>query len=517
MEFNQKLDLLMKVQGVSNSRLARVLSVDPSLISRWRTGSRQPARNSNYIKDISNFFTSYAQMDYQKTAIFEIMGLDYNREQEKIYSISDLLYTWLSEGTAPGKQFVESFFNKLDKQDNLNTSFAQFNNTNPRPEVEQPDFEILYGIEGKRRGVIRFLSAVSAHNKPCTMLLYSDESMEWLTGNKTFFHKWKNLLKEVIARGHKIKIIHTIKRDLSELLSAIDLWLPLYMTGAIEPYYYPKYQEHIFRRTMFIAPGIAALTSNTLSEHTRKAEQFYYTDKSKIDNLVEEYNTFLSMCRPLMRIFTGNNTYNFHKLQLEFEEQPGDIISLSDMLSFPTLPEALLIKLMDNKTNDQKLKDAVLSIHRERFNAFVTNLEKYKHTEIVSLPRPGYLSTPEILLKPNDFFSELNLSYTPLDLCTHIENIIHLLKKYKNYNFLLTEKTPARNTYLAARDEIGAIVGKNGTSPIIFAFNQQNMTNSFNYYLTSITRKILKKERNKKYIVKILSDYMSTVKVNMKT
>ncbi|QNB45639.1 hypothetical protein BR63_04535 [Thermanaerosceptrum fracticalcis] len=50
MPFSHKLNHLMEIFGVSNNRLAKALSIDASLVSRWRTGNRVPAQDSPYIK-----------------------------------------------------------------------------------------------------------------------------------------------------------------------------------------------------------------------------------------------------------------------------------------------------------------------------------------------------------------------------------------------------------------------------------------------------------------------------------
>jgi hypothetical protein len=375
MPFNEKLNLLMKVQSVSNSRLAKVLSVDPSLISRWRTGARIPSKNCNYIKAISLYFTAQAKMDYQKTALFEIIGLNYDKKQEESSCISELLFTWLNDESSTDIKLVDGFLNKFDMFHSSKAFIPNINADNSIFIGSQVNIEVFHGIDGKRDGVIRFLSTVAAQKKPCTMLLYSDESMEWLTEDRTFFIKWRTLLTDVITKGHRIKIIHSINRDLSDMLSAIDGWLPLYMTGAIEPYYYPKHREHIFKRTMFIAPNVAALTSTTISEHSKKSDQFFYVDRSIIANLVNEFNAYLNMCRPLMQIFTGRNIHKFSNLLIEFEEQPGDIICFSNTLSTVTIPEKMFCRLLDQTKISKTFKEKLIAIQKARIKAFESNIE----------------------------------------------------------------------------------------------------------------------------------------------
>jgi len=514
MQFNEKLDLLMKTLNVTNSLLARSLSIDPSLVSRWRTGARKPSQKNDYIKEISAYFTAYAKMDFQKAALYEIMGVDINKSQNRLYPLQKLLYTWLSVKKSPEKIFVEKFFDNLNKKtstnyNNIIIKKEKVNNINV--DTEKKDIEVLNGIEGKRRGVIKFLKAVANEQEQITLLLYSNENTEWLTDNRGFYQMWGILLKKVIAAGHKIKIIHTIKREMSEILSAIDYWMPFYLTGAVEPYYYPKYQENIFRRTMFIAPGTAALNCSTVSEYSDKAQQFLYWEPEKIELLTEEYNTFLKKCRPLMRIYTGKNTYNFNKLQIEFDEQESEMISISDMPSFVTMPESLLLNFLEKNNTEKELKENVLSIYNKRHKAFISNLSENKYYEIITLPTKEDFLNKENSLNINDFFSEFNFNYSFLDYYDHLKNIIQLSEKHNNYHLLLTDDFPYPNIKLAVKDEVGALISRNDEKEIIIALNQSNITNSFFKYLEYMKREIPKTENNKTRIINRLNNYLDNL------
>jgi len=508
MPFSDKLNILMKIQHVSNVRLAKALAVDASLISRWRTGTRVPPKNNNYIKAIASYFATQAKMDYQKAALYEIMGKTNDKSREEIPFLCNCLYTWLCDEAPSNTQFIDGFINKLTMFGKSKISLPQIEENDTYSHGLPLNAEIFSGIEGKRKGVLRFLAAVSAQKKPCTMLLYSDESMEWLTEDKAFYMKWGAMLIDIISKGHRIKIIHTINRDLSEMLSAIDRWLPLYMTGAIEPYYYPRYHAHIFRRTMFIAPDVAALTSNSLTEYSKNADQVFYTDSNRIASLTDEFNAYLGLCRPLMQIFNQNNIDTFYDLQLEFEDQSGNCITFYNMLSSVTIPESMFSRLLDQSALDAALKEKLMTAHLKRIKAFESNLKHSIHTDIISLPSPSNFANLESLVKPIDFFYEVNLYYAQSDFAEHVQNVIRFMEKYSNYNLIICSQSFPDNTYLSVKEEVGVIVAKNDISPIVFAFNQQNLTRAFHSYLEDIIKGIPHKQRSRKYVIKMLQELL---------
>jgi hypothetical protein len=84
---------------------------------------------------------------------------------------------------------------------------------------------IFYGPAGKQQAAVEFLSLVAACPEPRTLLLFSDEDIDWLI-DASFVMRWSSLMAQVIARGNRLRIIHTVSRNLDEMLAAITQWLP---------------------------------------------------------------------------------------------------------------------------------------------------------------------------------------------------------------------------------------------------------------------------------------------------
>lgn len=82
--------------------------------------------------------------------------------------------------------------------------------------------------------------------------------MAWLYEDAAFAARWAELFTRVLMQGNRVRIIHTVARDMNEMLEAVTKWIPIYMTGAVEPYCYPRLRDGLFRRTLFIAPRTAA-------------------------------------------------------------------------------------------------------------------------------------------------------------------------------------------------------------------------------------------------------------------
>jgi hypothetical protein len=103
------------------------------------------------------------------------------------------------------------------------------------------------------------------------LLLFSDEATDWMTADQTFASKWASLMVQLLSKGNRIKIIHTVSRDLDEMLNAIRQWMPLYMTGLIEPYFYPKKRDGIFKRTVQSISGYMQIAYANLYSKGQKS------------------------------------------------------------------------------------------------------------------------------------------------------------------------------------------------------------------------------------------------------
>lgn len=73
MYFEQKLNALMHLFKLSNSKLARGINVDPSLVSRWKSGERQMSPASPHVPAIASYFLRLNAYHYQREFLDQIL------------------------------------------------------------------------------------------------------------------------------------------------------------------------------------------------------------------------------------------------------------------------------------------------------------------------------------------------------------------------------------------------------------------------------------------------------------
>ena len=91
-----------------------------------------------------------------------------------------------------------------------------------------------------------------------------------------------------------------MSRDADEMWEGVRRWLPLYLSGAIQPYYYPRLRDGVRTRSLFVAPGTCALASNSIRGMEGDVLSVLLDDRRAVAALVREYNAYLELCRPLV-------------------------------------------------------------------------------------------------------------------------------------------------------------------------------------------------------------------------
>jgi len=505
MEFHEKLDFLMNITRTSNISLAQSTFLDASHISRLRRGKRKLVKDAAYIKTMATYFTRQCSEDYQKKALLEALKQPATLLQDPDMA-AEIIYHWLLDSGFKETDAINGFLDGMAKIQ-FKKPVSEKRLPYSEPETMRADVSLHYGNQGKRDAVLGFLSMVLESQQKTTLLLYSDESMDWLTEDLSFLASWANLMSGIVMQGHRINMIHTINRDLDEMLEGLAKWMPLYMTGAIEPYYYPRKRDGIFQRTLFVAPGIAAVTSTSIENMKHKSVNLLLKDTRAVNALAEEYNCYLDLCKPLMRIFTPHERLEFLATINEFEKESADAIIKSGYLSLATMPEAVAAAMISR--TDEPVKKEIMEYFDHRKANFENHLLKDRFYEIVQLPDIDDIKAGKVEVGFAGLQETPKIFYRPDEFRLHLENIIQLLLRYDNYQFSINKENRDSEYRLYVKEDLGAIVIKTIPPHAVFAINENNLTAAFWDYLSIIYNE---KRSDKKRVISELQKIVEELK-----
>ena len=420
-----RLDKLMQLTGVSNVWLARITNVDNSYISRIRHGVRTPSPKTELLKRISAALAERAFDKGNYAEVERIIGIP-SLPAPSADALSAEIHKWLTDeldaNLSPAAELL------------LDTIVAFSPESVPQlpdaSEIAAGDISPVYrGTDGLRDAVIRFLQCAARTGGE--LWLYSDQDMEWLMGDSEFRLKWISLMTACVKGGVKIKIIHNIDRNINEMLSAITNWLPLYMYGAIEPYYCSKQTDERFSHTLFLNKGRDCI----FACHIRGCEDGgfynYFEDNDRLMFYETEYSVLLKQSKPLVKM------HGLYSTDIITPDAAGNMTAIRETLSLATMPEELARAMIERSGLDTAQKSVVLSAYYTQRSAFISALDGGYVCELI--PR---FSAEDIRSLPSDI---PNVCYTKAEFDEHIKSILRLMEEYASYRVCILPEMPFEN------------------------------------------------------------------------
>lgn len=475
MKFAEKLDFLMKFANISNIFLAKHIAMDASYVSRLRNGKRGMPKDEQALYSIAEVIGKKLEKNYQKKFIMDLLELPYAPNDDVL--LAEKINEWFLRNEDVDIVNIESYFSDITANSALNKAVAGDGN-------DLPDLQLFYGNDGMREGALTFLNEILEYEKPQTILLFSDEAMQWMMEKSQFAKKIVEVLFLLLQNGHKIKIIHTISRDLSEMIDGISQWMPLHLAGDLKSFYYPKKRDGLFKRSIYVAPGISALVSSSTGEVNPFGVKLLHRDKNVVASYELEFSNFLSLCRPLIKMYSFANFEEYYKTLKGFECISGSVYIEESLPSPVTMPA----KLFESMISNFKGADKLAEIQKLRKEMFLNNLKQNKFVEMFGLPpidewEKGYVESRMPFMLSMD-----SLKYTINDFIMHLESIVDCIKQYPNYKVFIGDSGSIKyNVYL--KEDVGVLVSNVNDSMSVALTDEGNMLSAFEDYLSTFNDK----------------------------
>ena len=105
MQFYEKLIFVMNLTQTTNRELALAAQVDPSIISRFRSGKRGIPRNLEPLRSMADFLAERCTGEYQRRALSEMAGVR-RIIMDKKDQLAEFLFCWLCGDTDGVERFM---------------------------------------------------------------------------------------------------------------------------------------------------------------------------------------------------------------------------------------------------------------------------------------------------------------------------------------------------------------------------------------------------------------------------
>ena len=358
----------------------------------------------------------------------------------------------------------------------------------PVPGVPEVPIASRYaGTEGLRSAVVRFLS--DAAREGGELLLYSDEPMDWMSGDPTYFALWASLMVKCVNNGVKIRIIHNVDRDSGEMADAIKGWFPLYISGMIEPYVFRKEHNPRFYHTVFLRPGNACIHGFFPAGSGEHRWYEYVTDQELLELLELEYSAMLAAASPFLVTYTTATREEFHRARIR---APGARDYLLNEFPVVTMPEELLTRMLARCNVAEEKKQTALSYYRDLRRQFEETLEKDSVNLILYLPENAGEQGRHLNVALS--MTEFPIDYTQEEYAEHLAAIIELVERERNFHLTLLPLAPFQDIQIITRQD--AVVVLRCREPFAaFEFLNPNLRQSVSAYLSSLVTQYAKDRR----------------------
>ena len=479
-----RLNAVMKLAELSNVRFGRLLNLDASYISRFRNGQRSPESNPQMVDDICAVLLKRLT-EQNKLAEFAALAEAPEGKPEDEEEAFFLLREWLFDtGRDLNIPAVEKLLENLE-------SFVPRMSTPLLPAEELAERSVLhtgeriyYGVDGLRSAVLRFLSG-AMRERMKELCLYSDQNLDWMNGDAEFNARLFSLLLGCLSNGTKITVIHNVDRASGEMFSAIYNWLPLYMSGGINSYYFRRQNQSRFSYTLFLCPGYACVEGGgVVGGEELHGIYRYDTDSKILEAHKTAFDAMLATSKPLVKVYGSDAAERIAAMS-------GSALSVVGAgLPVSVMSEETLSRMLARSGASEEESRQMIAVLNTRRAVLEKNLSGgYMHL-------CGVLADKETIAagKVAVDLPGVRVYYTPEEYAEQIRGVLSLMDNYPNFRFFILPEAVFENVQISVTESAIA-VSRLKAPRISFLVTHAYLREAFAAFVSSIEERCIKDEK----------------------
>ena len=485
-QLSKNFNELVTTLNINMSELSRSSNYDSSLLSKIRTGTRNPSNPRDFVEVVCNFIVKkYKTEDDKKTVALLI---DSSLEDLKdSSSYFNKLLNWFSTNSTPTHNYINDFLNNLDKFDlNEYIKAIHFDEMKiPFVPFYKATSKTYYGIEEMKKGELDFFKAtvLSKNNDPIFMC--SDMPMEDMAQDTEFGKKWMFAIAMTLKKGFHLNIIHNLDRPFNEMMLGLESWIPIYMTGQVSPYFLKGLQDNVYCHFNYVS-GTVALYGECISGYHDKGKYTLTTNKTDLSYYKTKAECLLGKATPLMKIYRTENKNSFDSFITSSAKLNENRRRILSSLPIHTISNELLIKILKRNTvPDEDIEFIKLSIQKQR--EIIDNILKTNtfEDEISELSKEEFEKSPLSLFLADSFY-ENEIHYTYEEYLEHLELTKEYKKNTSNYKLTFNPNHTFSNIQILILEKNWVMISKNKCPSIHFVIHHPKLQNAIENFIPPI-------------------------------
>lgn len=485
-QLNKNFNELITTLNVNMAELSRSSTYDSSLLSKIRTGNRNPAKPKDFIETVCNFIVKKYKTEDDKKAVALLIGstLEELKDSSNYYN---KLLNWFSTNSIPSHNYINDFLSNLD-----NFNLSEYIKAIHFDEIKVPVVpfyrafsKTYYGIEEMKKGELDFFKATVLSKNTDSIFMCSDMPMEDMAQDIEFGKKWMYAIAIMLKKGLHLNIIHNLDRPFNEMMLGLESWLPIYMTGQISPYFLKKLQDNIYCHFNYVS-GTVALFGECINGYHDKGKYTLTTNKTDISYYKTKAECLLRKATPLMEIYKedSKNAYNaFLASSVRIKANRRRILS---SLPIHTISDDLLLRILKhNNISDEEIERIKKAVDMQKNILKETIENNIVKDEFSNLSLEEFETSPLSLFLADNFY-EKKIYYTYEEYQEHL----NLTKKYEknnnNYKLSINNNTTFKNIQILIFEKNFVMISKANSPSIHFVIHHPKLRNAIENFIPPI-------------------------------
>lgn len=485
-QLNKNFNELITTLNVNMAELSRSSTYDSSLLSKIRTGNRNPAKPKDFIETVCNFIVKKYKTEDDKKAVALLIGstLEELKDSSNYYN---KLLNWFSTNSIPSHNYINDFLSNLD-----NFNLSEYIKAIHFDEIKVPVVpfyrafsKTYYGIEEMKKGELDFFKATVLSKNNDSIFMCSDMPMEDMAQDIEFGKKWMYAIAIMLKKGLHLNIIHNLDRPFNEMMLGLESWLPIYMTGQISPYFLKKSQDNIYCHFNYVS-GTVALFGECINGYHDKGKYTLTTNKTDISYYKTKAECLLRKATPLMEIYKEDSKNAYNAFLASSVRIKANRIRILSSLPIHTISDDLLLRILKhNNISDKEIERIKKAVDMQKNILKETIENNIVKDEFSNLSLEEFETSPLSLFLADNFY-EKKIYYTYEEYQEHL----NLTKKYEknnnNYKLSINNNTTFKNIQILIFEKNFVMISKANSPSIHFVIHHPKLRNAIENFIPPI-------------------------------
>lgn len=469
------LNALIRTLDIRVSSMAKYINYDASFLSRIRQGQRLPAEPADFAHAVAGYVAKTYLTETGKALLLELLRCA-EEELSDEGSCQLAVECWLTSNAAGSTDSVQNFLQKLNDFD-LNEYIRTIHfDTMKVPSVpfQLPTSRSYFGLREMMESELDFLKATVLSRSTEPVIFYSDMPMEEMSRDPEFPKKWMYGMALMLKKGLKLNMIHNIDRPFAEMMLGLESWIPMYMTGQVNPYYLKNAPSNVFHHFLRVS-GAAALEGEAIVGYHSKGKYYLTKNREELAYYRTRGECLLKRAQPLMDVYRGESERAYHAFLLADSYQEGSRRAILPSPPLYTMPENFLHRMLENHEVPEPDREKILqhaATQREVMDRILA--DSTVCDEIAELTREEFEQHPLALSLSGTFYDK-DILYTYEEYLEHMM----LTRKYAQEHIRYTCKTNMqqafRNIRISIREGKWVKISKENAPAIHFIIHHPKM------------------------------------------